>query len=220
MALWAEEAEILALEAEASACSSQEGVLATVPDQEAVAQARRLAKLKETLAELRGLGAPAAANLVDSEVHKIEKAARCAGREDQANSKAVLRAYVGKSLDAERALVQSKQRAALHKRKMAGIVNAKKKKVARKKSFAAKAKAALKAKIETLPKTFTAAMCGAPAPGGLAARVLCLERLKLHAPELDFEREHTWKFLKGEIAKEKFFLKCVGLTGKGRVHWS
>ena len=153
--------------------------------------------------------------MVDNEVRKIEKAVRCAGREDQANSKAVLRAYVAKSLDAERALVQSKQRAAWRKRKMAGIVNAKKKKAARKKSFAAKAKAALKAKIETLPKTFTAAMCGAPAPGGLAARVLCLERLKLHAPELDFEREHTWKFLKGEIAKGRFFLKCVGLTGKG-----
>ena len=41
----------------------------------------------------------------------------------------------------------------------------------------AKEKAALKARIDKLPKTFTAATCG-------DEKVLCLERLKLYSPPI------------------------------------
>ena len=216
-AFWAEEAEILALEAVEDTTSAPGGVLADAPDQETIAQARRLAKLKETLAELRSMRVPAAANLISHEIQTLEKSARCGGRVDQARSQDKLRAFVGKSLDAERKLVQARQKDASRKRKIAAQVNAKKRTAEKKKKFAAEAKAALKAKIDKLPKTFTAAMCGQPAGKGLAARVLCLERLKLHSPELDFEREHSWEVLKGEIASAQFFLKSVGLSAKASI---
>ena len=68
--LWAEEAEIMALEAE----HAEEGqVSAIVKSDDAGAQAMHLAKLKESLASLRGLGVPAAANLVDQQIVQIEK---------------------------------------------------------------------------------------------------------------------------------------------------
>ena len=123
--LWADEADITALEAVYDTTSAPGGVLASAPDPETIAQARRLAKLKKTLAYLRALGAPGAANLVTQEVRKLEKVARCGGREDQAQSKDKLRAFVAKSLDAERKLVQSRHMDALHKRKIVAQVNAK-----------------------------------------------------------------------------------------------
>ena len=216
-ALWAEEAEILALAAVEETTSAAGGALADAPSPEEVAQARRLAKMKETLADLRGLGVPAAANLISKQVESLEKSARCGGKEDQARASNKLRAFVGKSLDKERKLLQARQKDSLRKRKIAAQVLKKNKQAKQKKAFAAKAKAALKAKIAKLPKTFTAAMCGEAGAKGLAARVLCLERLKLHSPELDFERQHSWDFLKGEIAKEKFFFKCVGLSAKASI---
>ena len=79
--LWAEEAEILALEA---GDAGEEQASAIAPLDDTIAQARRMAKLKETLASLRGLGVPAAANLVNQQIERIEKAARCGGREEQA----------------------------------------------------------------------------------------------------------------------------------------
>ena len=68
--LWAEEAEIIALEAE---CASDGQALAIEPCDDAVAQARRMAQLKESLASLRGLGVPAAANLVNQQIVHMEK---------------------------------------------------------------------------------------------------------------------------------------------------
>ena len=65
--LWAEEAEILALAAEDAGA----GLGAIVVSDEAAAQARRLAELKETLASLRGMGVPAAANLVNQQIVRM-----------------------------------------------------------------------------------------------------------------------------------------------------
>lgn len=87
----------------------------------------------------------------------------------------------------------------------------------KKKKLAEKEKAAFKARVDKLPKTFTAAMCGEVGSKGFATRVLCLERLKLHSPKLDFEREVNWAVLKNEIAREKFFFKCEGLSAKASI---
>ena len=212
--LWAEEAETMALEAE----HAEEGqVLAIEKSDDAVAQARRLAQLKETLASLRGMGVPAAANLVDQQIVAIEKSTRCAGREEQVSAKAKLRAFVRRSLDAERNAIKAQQQVMFRRRRLAAKVNAKKKKAAKKKMAIAKEKAALKARIEKLPKTFTAAMCGEVGAKGLAARVLCLERLKLYSPKLDFEREVGWDPLKREIARKELFFKCQGLAAKASI---
>ena len=212
--IWAEEAEILALEA----VQETDGqALAVVAEDETVVLARRLAKLKETLASLRGLGVPAAAQLVNQHIEQMEKQARCGGREDQVESAVKLRAFVKRGLDAERRVVAQRQKEMVKKRRLAAKVNAKKRRAAKKKQFAAKEKAAFKARVEALPKTFTAAMCGEAGGKGFAARVLCLERLKLHSPKLDFEREVGWAALKNEIARERFFFKCEGLSAKASI---
>ena len=67
------------------------------------------------------------------------------------------------------------------------------KKCGEKKMALAKEKATLKARIEKLPNTFNAAMCGEVGAKSIAARVLCLERLKMHSPKLDLEREVVWE---------------------------
>ena len=92
--VWAEEADILALEAVKDGGSENGEALAEVPDPEAVVQAKRFAKLKETLAELRHLGAPAAANLVNEHILRVDKSARCGGRGGQVRSQGILRAFV------------------------------------------------------------------------------------------------------------------------------
>ena len=72
--LWAEEADIAALEAE----QAEDGeVSAIVKSDDVGAQAMHLAKLKESLASLRGLGVPAAANLVGQQIVQIEKYTMC-----------------------------------------------------------------------------------------------------------------------------------------------
>ena len=210
--LWAEEAELMALEAE----DAGEGPRAMVASDEAVAQARRLAQLKETLASLRGMGVPAAANLVNQQVVRMEKSARCVGREDQVEARVRLRGFVRKGMDAEIRAIKARQKDAARKRRIAASVRAKKKKAEKKKKMIAKEKAALKARIDKLPKTFTAATCG-DEKGGLAARVLCLERLKLYSPPLDLEREVGWEGLKKEIARKEFFFKCEGLSARASI---
>ena len=119
-AVWAEEAEILALEAGEAAAG---GVVAEAPDPEEIVMARRIAKMKATLADLRGLGAPAAASLIRQQVDTLEKQARCGGKKDQAQSLNKLRAFVGKSLDRERKLLQRRHKVQLRKRKIAAIKN-------------------------------------------------------------------------------------------------
>ena len=104
--LWAGEAELMALEAE----DAGEGPRAMVASDEAVAQARRLAQLKETLASLRGMGVPAAANLVNQQVVRMEKSARCVGREDQVEARVRLRAFVRKGMDAEIRAMKARQK--------------------------------------------------------------------------------------------------------------
>ena len=95
--IWVEEAEIMALEAE----DAGEGPEAIVACDEAIAEGRRMAKLKETLVSLRGLGAPAAVNLVNQQIVQMEKTARCGGREDQVQARVRLRAFVRRGMDAE-----------------------------------------------------------------------------------------------------------------------
>ena len=134
--LWAEEAEIMALEA----VDAGAGPGAMVACDEAVAQARRMAKLKETLVSLRGLGAPAAANLVNQQIVGMEKTARCVGREDQVDARVRLRAFVRKGLDAEIQTNKARQKDAARKRRIAAKVKAKKKQVEKKKKMIAKEK--------------------------------------------------------------------------------
>ena len=212
--LWAEEAEILALEAEGEGEGQASAIVAC---DETIAQARRMAKLKETLASLRGLGVPAAANLVNQQIVQMEKSARCGGQEEQAQARDKLRAFVRRGIDAEYNAMKARQKDANRKRKLAAHVQGKKRKAVKKKKALAKAKAALSARIAKLPKTFTAAMCGEIGAKGLAARVLCLERLKLKSPELDMDRKVRWEALKREIARKEFFFKCEGLSAKASI---
>ena len=132
-------------------------------------------------------------------------------------AKEKLRAFMRRGLDAERDAIKAKQKVQIRKKRLAGILAKKKKKVTKKKNLLAKEKAALKARIAMLPKTFTAAMCGEVGAKGLAARVLCLERLKMYSPKLDLEREVGWDGMKREIARKEFFLRCVGLSSKGSI---
>ena len=67
--LWAEEAEIMALEA----VTVDDGPGAMVVCDGAVAQAGRMAELKEALVSPRGLGAPAVANLVHRQIVQMER---------------------------------------------------------------------------------------------------------------------------------------------------
>ena len=74
-----------------------------------------------------------------------------------------------RGVDAERTLIKAKQKELFRRRRLAAKVKAKKRKADKKKAMVAKEKAALKARIEKLPKTFTAAMCGEAGAKGLAS---------------------------------------------------
>ena len=90
-----------------------------------------------------------------------------------------------RGIDAERNAIKAKQKETARRRRLAAKVNAKKRKATKKKKMIAKGNAVLKARNDKLPKTCTAAMCGEVGAKGLAARVLCLDRLKLYSSKVD-----------------------------------
>ena len=105
---------------------------------------------------------------------------------------AVLSRHMGAIKDTERAALQVK-RAAAQKAKQLKIkltVAA----VARKRKLEATRaeEAAKQAKLDALPKNFTAENTGNLGKAGLAARVGCLERLHVRSPPLPFAEEASW----------------------------
>ena len=184
----------------------------------AVSTATRLAQLKALRAQHHAhCLVPAAAWLVDSEIKQVARGIHAGGREESKMANEKLSAYMDRLVDKEKEVLAKRRAAAARQRRIARKQAAYQRGVLRKKKQAAKAKAELKKKVDALPVSFRADVCGQPGHRGLIARQACLERLKLRAPPLPFELEVRWTSIRNDYCSAPLLRACYKLKKQATV---
>ena len=183
----------------------------------AVSAVTRLAQLKALRAQHAQCLVPAAAGLVDSEIKQVTRGIHAGGREESQMANEKLSAYMDGLVAREKKVLAKRRAAAARQRRIARKQAAYQRGVLRKKKQAAKAKAELKKKVDALPVSFRADVCGQPGHRGLIARQACLERLKLRAPPLPFELEVRWTSIRNDYCSAPLLRACYKLKKQATV---
>ena len=159
---------------------------------EAEVTAQRVARLKKLRAEAMSLAIPAAVFTMDRHIKSQERALAAGQSASCKLVGKVLMSHMAKKEEMARKRVAQHQARARKVRRAAAKVKAKQRKAKAAKAKAKKEKAEYDAKLDALPKTFSAKDCGQDGGPGLRARIACLERLKMRSPPLNFEDEARW----------------------------
>jgi len=168
---------------------------------EASLTAARLARLKRLRAEALDLAIPAAVFTMDRQIRMQERSLAAGVSSSSKIVSKVLQAHMEAKEVKSRHRVRQHQLRAQKVKKAAHNFKVKRQLALRAKEKVRKMKAELAAKLDALPKTFSAKECGLPGQEGLRARVRCLERLKLRSPALSFEDDARWVAVRNRYCK-------------------
>ena len=167
---------------------------------EAAVLAARLEKLRSLRREALAHKLPGAVFQCNRELNQLERGYRSKGKAELEQNLVWRRAL--REASAKEAASRKRRREEHQKR----LEEARKEKAAKVAAAAKVAKAlaekkALQARIAALPKTFSAADCGAAGDAGVKARAACLERLAVGSPKLSFENRVRWPEVRDFYAK-------------------
>ena len=134
---------------------------------------------------------------------KTRECAFAAGRSSSsAVVSKVLQTHLHRKEEAARTRVAKQQARSRTIRRAAAAVRVRNRKAKAAKAKEKKEKEEVAAKLDALPKTFSAKECGLETAEGLRARVRCLERLKLRSPKLSFEDDARWPEVRDTYCKK------------------